>query len=92
MVMIWSGFFCYYICENDRIGLYALERKFRAENERLKNGTYPIYAYGSAPPPPPGTKRLKQVIKLYHVLHCFLHATNQAVHHFNETAVAVKML
>ena len=39
--------------ENDML----LERKFRAENGGLKNGTYPIctYIYGSAPPtrPPP---------------------------------------
>ena len=32
---------------------YALERKFKAENGGLKNGTYPIWTYMEVPPPPP---------------------------------------
>ena len=33
--------------------IYALERKFRAENGGLLHGTYPICIYMEVPPPPP---------------------------------------
>ena len=46
--MIWSGFFCYLW------KWYALERKFRADNGGLKNGTYPICTHMKVPPPPGG--------------------------------------
>ena len=49
MVMLRNGIF------GNLWKLYALERKFRAENGGLLRGTYPICIhYGSTPPPPGG--------------------------------------
>ena len=48
------------------LGIYCkffyLVQGFSVENDTLKNGTFRAAQYGSAPPPPPGPKRTRNLI------------------------------